>query len=419
MDAGHIDDTSMPVPEAGGVPQRNGVIYEGVLWTPSNSTSPVTVGTCTIRPSLVGCEMFPHPRVGAIAIDGQRIVVLMARGLPTEIPDWDLLVSDDLGATVRRFSLAGVTGNAREAGLYLFRGRIFLLSPQTDPIFFTVGGARIFEVDPNDGAIFARGGDSAMSSVFAVAGSEGVLTTVDFVRDRPPQVIGITRFAPATNSVTASQITCDVPGCDSVSFARPFLSADAETFTLVRSPVVNGAPDPNGCLLTVGVSARSLASECIPGLSTDITPISSFGGTPYDFGFTAVDAGQPFSIVALDRLWIPSGTPLALGTDQAHWMGGGFFTFSPSAFATEGDALVLRLTAGGQLQTVGLPHDGCWNVTPFRYPGGCTTKVVAIRPTDGGEIIVITQRDEFQEPARSRQLFELFLVKPTFEFFQP
>jgi hypothetical protein len=83
----------------------------------------------------------------------------------SEPPVWELLVSDDLGTTVRRFALSDITGNGRDAALHLFAGRIFVLASQTDAEFHTASSARVFEVDPQLGTVTARGGADTMSAV--------------------------------------------------------------------------------------------------------------------------------------------------------------------------------------------------------------------------------------------------------------
>jgi hypothetical protein len=391
------------------VPQRAEVLYESELWTKPEGGN-FGSGACRARRGLPGCEQFRQPVVKASATDGNRLVVVMQRDLREEPVAWDILISDDLGKTVRRFGVEGLASNGRAARLYLFQGRIFLLASFTDPTLFTVDNARVFEIDPVQGSLTPRGGQTAMSDTLGAATSSGALTAVSFGRAAAPQVVSVTRFDPTTNSIQRDDLRCTVAGCDPASLASPFLSDDGETFHLLVSPATGGA---NPCLLTVHAAARTVESQCFPGLSTgDSAPVSSFGGTAYDFRLGNSETETWLAPVA--RQWLPSGERIVFGKQQLQWAGGHFILFSASAFTSDGDTRLARVLPGGSLQTTVVQHEGCLNLGPFLSPGNCPLAVV-FHPLAGDEVLLITQQDEFDDETRSRQLFKIVLSTSPFE----
>ena len=404
-----------PVLPTTGTLQPAGVLYQSELWTRPPEAL-FGASTCRSRRSVPGCGLFAEPSVVAMAIAGQRLVVLMERDRLAAIAGWDLLVSEDLGTTVRRFPLDGLPGDGREASLHLHAGRIFLLASFTDPVPPARGGARVFEIDLGRGTFAAVGGAASMSSASGVATPDGALTTVAFGRDRPPQVISVTRFDPAAGSIRRDDLACDVTGCDPASLAYPFLSGDAETFDILVSPVA--AADSQSCLLTVNARQKTVASECFPRVAPrNVVPVSAQGGTPYDFQFSTADGDGHAWLLPVNRHWLPSGAPQLFASAALHARGGALFVFSPSAFGTDGDTVVLRLLAGGKLQKTVVQHQGCLNLGPYTGRPQCP-KLVALRALSGDELLLITQREEFEDEGRSRQRFEVARSAAPFVDFQ-
>jgi hypothetical protein len=388
-------DPSAPPP--GGELQPDGVLYQGAPWT---QESEFGATPCGGRRSLPGCSGFPEPSLMAAAIDGRRLVAVMERDRLAGIAGgWDLLVSEDLGTTVRRFPLERLEGAGGPAELHLLAGRIFLLVPALDGSPAR-GGARLHELDPSQGTVTVRG---EMSAVTAIAGPDGTLTSVDFARDRPPQSLAVTRFDPRSNRITRDELPCPVAGCAPGSLAWPFLSSDGDSFDQLVAPT--DLPD-RSCLLSVRRSTRAVTSECFPRPPRrNLWPISSMDGGPFDFQLSFVDGDEDILLVAVDRHWLATGTPQRFGYSQLHSLGAGLLAFSPSAFTAD-DTRLLRLRAGGKMQQTTLTHDGCLNLGPFVGTRDCPRPVWS-RTVAGDQLLLITQRDEFSEQSRSRQRFEV------------
>jgi hypothetical protein len=392
-----------PAPPPAGELEPAGLLYQGALWTKPQGAL-FGAGSCKIRRSLPGCEEFIEPALRAVAVDGHRLVAVMdGDGFANRAPV-DLVLSEDLGATARRLPLAGQAGSGEDVQLYLGGGRVFLFAPADDPRAPGHVGARVFEIDPVRGTVTARGGDQVMSSAAPTASADGTLTSVAFGRDRPPQVLTVTRLDPATGAISRDDLACTVEGCDPSAFYRPFLSDDGNIFDRLVSP--EGAV-ARTCVLSVDARARAVRSACSAAFaSDDLTPVSSFGGRPYDFQLSLTAGGAPSWLVPVTRHWIPAGQPLTFGAYQLDHAGGSFFRFSPSGFATYGDSVLLRLGAGGHWQQTEVAHTGCLNLGPFVGPATCP-RAISFQALSANELLLVTQRDEFDEEGRSRQLFEV------------
>jgi hypothetical protein len=394
----------------GGGDRPAGLLYQATPWT-KPAGAQFGAATCRVRRSVPGCETFPEPSVRATAVDDRRLVVLMEGDRLGGVATWELLVSDDLGGPVRRFALAGIDGNGRDASLHLFQGRIFLLSSVNGPEGSTAGSARVFEVDPLQGTVTAVAGSATMSSAFGVAKAGGVLTTVAFARDRPPQVIAVTRFDPATGSIRRDELACDVAGCAPAGYTD-FLSSDGETFDVLLKPA--SAPGES-CLLTVHAGSQTVASECFPGLDSDAgAALSSRGGHPYDFRLSTREGVAP-TLVPVSRHWLPNGAGISFGAQQVAPIGEAFVAFSPSAFTREGDGVLLRPQATGQPARTVLSHEGCFG---FR-PGGACPQLVDLQALPGDEVLLITERDESHDDDHARPIFEVGRATATFTAFAP
>jgi hypothetical protein len=400
-------------PTYGGELEPAGLLYQGPLWTKPEGAQ-FDAQNCKSRPSLPGCEDFRHLRLVALAIDGRRLVALMET-IPWRVgSSWDLLLSDDLGQTVRRSPFAPSPGGGGAARLYFRGGRIFVLAEADDPRAPGRAGARVFEVDPVRGTWTALGREELMSSVAATAAADGTLTSVAFGRNQPPQVLSVTRFHPASGAISHAELPCTLEGCEPSSLSQSFLSDDGNAFDLLVAP--EGALGRT-CVLSVDARTQAVESRCSSAFaSDDLRPISSFGGQPYDFQLS-MDNGDPAWMVPVTRHWIPAGPRLMFGPQQLQVAGGSFFVFSPSGRAVEGDSVLLRLRPGGRWQRTELAHSGCLDLGFFGGRDDCP-QVISLQALSGDELLLVTQRDEFQEAGRSRDLFQVIRSAAPFTDFQ-
>jgi hypothetical protein len=380
-------------------PSKPSLLHEATMWTQSGSFGDTA---CDARRSLPGCDGFPEPELRALAVDGRRLAAAI---------DGVLIVSDDLGQTVRQFPLRGLPADSAAMTLHLHAGRIFLLVPgnSASP---AAAGANLFEVDATRGSLMPRGNGVSMSGIAPLQTADGVLTSVAFGRDRPPQVIAVTRFDPRTGSITRAELPCTVTGCNPASLAWPFLSSDGDTFDALVEPA--GDPGRPSCLLSVRRSTGTVTSECHePLMAGSIAPVSSFGGQPYDFLYTSVGYAGPSSLVPVERHWLPAGPAIQFGADQLAHVGQSLFVFDPS-----GKPRLLRLRAGGKLQETTLSHQGCLNLGPYVRGDGCP-RVVSYRALADDQILFVTQRDQFpDDETRSRQIFEVVRSSAPFTDFR-
>jgi hypothetical protein len=411
-DAG-MDGSSDAGPGPGTVPQRADVLYETALWTSPAGSSLATPASCRIR-ALPGCEGLALPEMLDTALTGDRLVVLMVRDGRSAPGVWDLLVSDDRGKTVRRFSLDGVTGNGRDGRLHLVGRRIFVLASATDPVLHTVGSSRVFEIDPDDGAVIPRGA-GVMSSARGHAAADGVLTTVAYARISAPQMISVTRFDPTTNAIHGDEIACNDPACELGS--ESFISSDGETFNLLAHPSASALAN-QGCLVSVTASNQTVGVECSAAWPRTVQPFISVGGKAYDFAVLGPTDVPSWSLVPTVRNWVPAGPALPMPADKVGWFGDGFFAYSPSAHVTAGDGVLGRVTPSGSLQTTALQHEGCLDIE-YHPDGRDCARTVRILALPGDEVLFIAVRDEFHDGLNSRLLFEVGHSRAPFAPFQP
>lgn len=340
------------------------------------------------------------------ALDGQRLVVLV-----NEDPGWALLISDDLGKTVRRFALGDpFSTDGRELTLHLFQQRVFVLAASADR-----GAVRVFEIDPVQGAIAQRAGDATMSSVSGYAAPDGSYTTVSGAG----MVVAITRFRPETNHISRVELPCTEDFCQGLG---AFISSDGEVFNLLTGASAGNAR----CMVTVHVATGALQTECSPEFAGDNgTPLRAFGSTSYDFEFVApdhaVEPDAPWSLVPVQRNWLSAGPPVSFPVDHLFPLQNGLFAFSHSGFATLGDDVLLRLQPTGLLEqsTLLQGQDGCLTLSPFSdVPASCSV-VLRVLPLAGAEVLIISRRDESQDDDHSRWVFEIGRSNAPFTDFRP
>jgi hypothetical protein len=348
------------------------------------------------------------------AVDGQRLVVLV-----NEDPGWALSVSDDLGTTVRRFALGEpFNTDGRALALHLFRGRVFVLAEFADlSLPYSNWAAHVFEVDPVRGGIAQRGGDVTMSGASGYAAPDGSYTTVGYARDRLPQVVAVTRFNPETNRVSRVELPCTDDACQ-VGGAG-FISSDGDLFNALTGVVASSAR----CMVTAHAATHALETECSVALAGDYgTPLRAFGSTSYDFEFVAPDGAlepdAPWSLVPVVRNWLSAGPPISFAPGQLLPFEHGFFAFSPSAFATDGDDVLVRLQPSGLLEQSTLVHDGCLSFSVGRSMTQSCSFIVRVLPLAGAEVLYISRRDEFHDDDHSRWVFDIGRSNTPFTAFQ-
>lgn len=383
---------------------RPGVLYETELWA-APATGGWNAGSCSAGRNVPVCGTMAEPRIRAGATQGNRIVLLVERDTYRSDLGFkvDLLVSDDLGQTMRLVRVGATGGNGQEARLLLTQGRIFLLVST-----WTAGPARLLEVDADTGILTLHSPE--MSGTFGAVSMAGVITTVGAAGDS----VAVTRFDPATRGFERRALSCPASGFSSCA-GTAFVSSDGETFRALDTA--------KACQLTVHASGGQVETTCPPGLVKG-APFTSWGQSSFTFRFQAELDVQ--SLTAVVDQGLAASAPVRFETEDVRLANDQLLVARPKRGLGGAGTLMLRAQPDGRLQQAPLQLDGCfepiwfWDTVQLDpwYPtsaGACPRAVVWVQPASGDEVLVVTEEDEFKDDHRfSRRQFKL--VRSTLPF---